>query len=485
MQLEESAETALTCPVLFVVDSDPQARAHTESALTRRFRPDYSVQSAESASSGLADLERLAAAGTPVALVAADLHLPGMGGIDFLNRAHQLHRDAGRVLLVAMDRHHTRIPFTELATLQRATALGRIDTFAMKGWVTPEEWLYPQVQEALTAWTVAHRPHHVVYRIVGEQWALRSHQLRDFLTRSGVPSEFVVADSDRGRQLLREFDIDAARLPVAIHASGQVLYDPTLVDLAVSHGVATRPSQPLYDLAILGAGPAGLAAGVYGASEGLRTLITERETVGGQAGTSSLIRNYLGFTRGIGGAELALQAWEQAVLFGAEFIFTQPAIALTARGPDRVITFEDGTEVVSRAVLLAVGVTYRRLPIPTLDRLVGLGVFYGAASVEAPAMAGEEVYVVGGANSAGQAALHLAKFAARVTLLVRGESLAAGMSAYLIQQLEATPNVEARVRTRVVDGRGADRLEALVLEDGQTGRREEVAAAAVFVLIGA
>src|SRR4029453_16550558 len=227
------------------------------------FGPDCSVQSAESASAGFEALERLATAGTPVALVAADLHLPGMGGIDFLERAHQLHRDSSRVLLVAMDRHRTRVPFTELATLQRATALGQIDTFVMKGWVTPEEWLYPQVQEALTAWTLAHRPHHVVYRIVGDQWALRSHQLRDFLTRTGVPSDFVAADSDRGRRLLREFDIDAARLPVAIHASGQVLCDPTLVDLAASHGVATRPSHPVYDLAVLGAGPAGPARRVY------------------------------------------------------------------------------------------------------------------------------------------------------------------------------------------------------------------------------
>src|SRR5690349_14711371 len=191
MRFDEHAEAVEACPVLFVVDADPEARARTESALTRRFGPDYSGQSADSASGGLAALERLARAGTPVALVAADLHLPGMGGIDLLDRAHQLPRDASRVLLVAMDQHHTRIPFTELATLQRATALGRIDTFVMKVWVTPEEWLYPQVQEALRAWTVAHRPHHVVYRIVGDQWALRSHQLRDFLSRSGVPSEFV------------------------------------------------------------------------------------------------------------------------------------------------------------------------------------------------------------------------------------------------------------------------------------------------------
>jgi thioredoxin reductase (NADPH) len=396
-----------------------------------------------------------------------------------------VHRDASRVLLVAMDRHRTRVPFTELATLQRATALGRIDTFVVKGWVTPEEWLYPQVQEALTAWALAHRPRHVVYRIVGDQWSLRSHELRDFLSRNGVPVEFAAADSDRGRQLLREFGIDPARLPAAIHAGGRVLYDPTLADLATSHGVATRPSQPVYDLAILGAGPAGLAAGVYGASEGLRTLVIEPEALGGQAGTSSLIRNYLGFTRGIGGAELAHRAWEQAVLFGAEFMFTQPATGLAVRGADRVITFREGTEVVSRAVLIAVGVTYRRLPIPTLDRLVGSGVFYGAAGVEAPALAGDQVYVVGGANSAGQAALHLARFAARVTLLIRGDSLTAGMSAYLVTQIEAAPTIDVRLHTRLVDGHGESRLEGLTLEDTHTGRREEVPAAAVFILIGA
>jgi thioredoxin reductase (NADPH) len=264
-----------------------------------------------------------------------------------------------------------------------------------------------------------------------------------------------------------------------------VLYDPALADLAASHGVATRPSQPVYDLAVLGAGPAGLAAGVYGASEGLRTLVIEPEALGGQAGTSSLIRNYLGFTRGIGGAELAHRAWEQAVMFSAEFMFTQPAGRLAARGADQVITFREGTEVVARAVLIAVGVTYRRLPIPALDRLVGSGVFYGAAGVEAPALAGEQVYVVGGANSAGQAPLHLAKFAARVTLLIRGDSVTAGMSAYLVTQIEAAPTIDVRLHTRLMDGRGESRLESLTLEDTQTGRREEVPAAAVFILIGA
>jgi thioredoxin reductase (NADPH) len=241
----------------------------------------------------------------------------------------------------------------------------------------------------------------------------------------------------------------------------------------------------VYDLAILGAGPAGLAAAVNGASEGLRTLVVEPWSIGGQAGSSSMIRNYLGFPRGIGGAQLAHRAWEQAVLFGAEFVFMQRGVGLGARGDQRLIALSEGGTAAGRAVLIAAGVTYRRLGIPALDRLVGMGVFYGAAGAEAPAMAGEEVYVVGGANSAGQAALHLAGFAAHVTLLVREDSLAVAMSDYLITQLEATPNIEVRLRTRAVDGHGEARLEALTVEDARTGQREQLKATAVFVLIGA
>jgi thioredoxin reductase (NADPH) len=241
----------------------------------------------------------------------------------------------------------------------------------------------------------------------------------------------------------------------------------------------------VYDLAILGAGPAGLAAAVYGASEGLDTLVVEPQAIGGQAGTSSMIRNYLGFPRGVSGGELAFRAWEQALLFGAQFVFMQRATGIAVDGNEHAVTLTDACTVRARAVMIAAGVDYRRLGIPALERLVGVGVFYGAAGVEAPAMAGEAVYVVGGANSAGQAAQHLARYAARVTLLVRGESLEAGMSEYLITQIRATANIDVRLRTRVVDGRGDDRLEALILEDSATGQREEVAAAAVFVMIGA
>jgi thioredoxin reductase (NADPH) len=390
-----------------------------------------------------------------------------------------------RALLVAMDEYHTRIPFKEMETIRHATALGWIDFWVVKGWTTPEEWLYPRVQEALSVWTTANRARHVVYRIVGERWDPRTHALRDTLTRNSVPFEFYPAGTGECERLVGDFGVDTERLPALIRHDGTVLHDPTPDEVARSHGIRTRPSPETYDLAILGAGPAGLAAAVYGASEGLSTLVLEPLAIGGQAGTSSMIRNYLGFPRGIGGGDLAHRAWEQAVFFGAEFAFTRPAIGLATRGRERNIALSDGSEVSARAVIIATGVDYRRIGVPSLEHLVGAGVFYGAAEVEAPAVVGEEVYVVGGANSAGQAALHLAKFASRVTLLVRAESLAAGMSDYLIRQIEATPNLAVRPRTRMVEGHGEVHLEAVVLEDVATGRREEVATAALFVMIGA
>jgi thioredoxin reductase (NADPH) len=485
MTADDTTIEALGSPVLFLVDADPQARVVTESALDRRFGPDYRVLAADTPRGGLEALERLAAGGGDVPLVAADLRLPGMDGVEFLRRAHALHPRAARVLLMAMDQHHTQLPFSELAALRRATALGRIDLWVAKGWADPEEWLYPQVQEALTAWTIAHRPGHVVYRIVGEQWAPRSHELRDVLACNGVPFTFAAADSEAGRRLIEQFRIDARRLPALIRHDGTVLQDPSFAEVGAAHGIQVRPSAEVYDLAVVGAGPAGLAAAVYGASEGLRTVVLEPHAIGGQAGASSLIRNYLGFPRGISGGGLAHRAWEQAVLFGAEFVFVQEAVRLSRRGQDRLVALADGSQAAARAVIVAAGATYRRLGIPALDRLLGAGVFYGAAGVEAPALAGEHVCVVGGANSAGQAALHLARHAARVTLLVRGQSLAATMSDYLITQLKATPKVAVRLRARVADGHGQARLEALTIEDAKTGQREQLPAAAVFIMIGA
>jgi len=475
----------MTDPVLLVVDHDPRELVASERALRRRYGADYRVLAERSPEAALELLERLVRRGEDVALVAAELRLPGIDGVEFLERAHALHRGVVRTLLVAMDEYHTRIPFGELETIRYATALGRIDFWVVKGWTTPEEWLYPRVQEALSAWMTANRSRHLVYRILGERWDPRTHALRDMLTRNSVPFEFRPVDSEEGATLVGAFGVDTERLPALIRHDGSVLHDPTPDEVARSHGIRTRPSPELHDLAILGAGPAGLAAAVYGASEGLSTLVLEPLAIGGQAGTSSMIRNYLGFPRGIGGGELAHRAWEQAVLFGAEFAFTRPATGLATRGKERVIALSDGSGVIARAVIIAAGVDYRRIGVPSLERLVGAGVFYGAAGAEAPAMAGEEVCVVGGANSAGQAALHFAGYASRVNLLVCGGSLAAGMSDYLIRQIEATPNLDVRLRTRVIEGHGDAHLEVLTLEDVGTGLREEVVAAALFVMIGA
>jgi thioredoxin reductase (NADPH) len=472
--------THLPRPTVLVVDPD----VATAAALDRRFGADYAIVTATSADAALAALRDPEGQRSDVALVMAALDLPDIDGIDLLARVRELQPRAGRALLLSMDRRGTRIPFDHLAALQRATALGRIDFWAIKGAESPDELLYPHVQEALSGWTRANRPHHEVFRVVGDRWAPESHTLRDMLGRNTVPFGFHPADSDEGQRLIRDQAIDPARLPAIVLRDGTVLQQPSDNDIVAALGVRTQPAGGVYDLAILGAGPAGLTAAVYGASEGLRTLVIEPHAMGGQAGTSSMIRNYPGFPRGVSGGELAFRAWEQTLLFGAEWVFMYPAVGIARRDGHRVVTRADGGEVVARAVIVATGVDYRRLGTPALDRLVGAGVYYGAAGVEAPGMAGEDVYVVGGANSAGQAALHLARFARSVTLVVRGDSLKAGMSDYLIRQIASTPNMAVRLGTRVIGGRGERRLEGLVLETSD-GQREERAAAGLFVMIGA
>jgi thioredoxin reductase (NADPH) len=468
--------------VLFVADGSADELRLVARALERRFGSDYRVATAADAAAALDTLAALARDGAPVALVAADLHVPGMDGVELLRRAHALHPGAARALFVAMA--HAAGMGAGIAPVLRASALGLADLSILKGWLSPEEWLYPQVQEALSAWNVANRPHHEHVQIVGEQWSPRSHDLRDLLTRNAVPFGFYASDSEDGRRLLAEHGLVGSRLPVAILFDGKVVVDPDDRALADAFGVRTEPEHERYDVAIVGAGPAGLAAAVYAASEGLRTLVVEPRALGGQAGTSSRIRNYLGFPRGLSGTELTSRAYEQARMFGAEFVFARRATGLLSRGDDLVLQLSQGLETVARAVVIATGVSYRRIGIPALDRLVGMGVFYGAAAAEARAMSGERVVVVGAGNSAGQAALHLAKYAERVSILARGASLEASMSDYLIREIETRPRIEVRLETRIVDGRGEDRLEGVVVEDAR-GRREELPAAAMFVLIGA
>ncbi len=466
-----------TVPVLLAVITHPSKAKDLKAELTRRFGSDYSVHTASSVALASAMLSRLRGESRDVAFILADFELSNSSGIEFLAHAHTQHPGAKRALLTSIGHHDAAAP------IHRAMALGEVDLVINWPWEAPEESLYPLVSESLGAWWRVHRRRFERIQIVGEQWDTRSHELRDLGTRNGVPFGFYPADTLAGLRILNKLNLDCSSLPVVI-VDGQVLINPSTIEIANELGATTEPPTDLCDVAIIGAGPAGLAAALSAASEGLRTVVIEPEALGGQAGTSSMIRNYLGFPRGISGEELTRRAHEQALHFGAQIVHTHAAVDLRAEGDTRVVTLSNGSEIVSRTVVLATGVSYRRLEAPALERLLGAGVFYGAATSEARALADEEVFVVGAGNSAGQAAQHLAKFAKRVTLVVRGNSLVSSMSTYLIRQVRNTPNIEVRLRTQVVDGRGDHRLEGLVLQDA-AGRRVEVEARALFVLIGA
>ena len=469
----------MDAPILLVVDEDQAVLEALSGDLGRRFGVDYRILAESSPARAVAVLERLAAESQPVALVFAGQQLTGTSGVEFLVAAHALHPAAKRILRLE------RGDYTAANPAVRAMTLGEIDYHLFTPWLPAERWLYPPVSDFLADWSRTRPPSFVAFRIVGRQWEPRSHQLREVLTRLAFPYRFHPHDSEEGRQLLAEAGQDGSRLPVAVFRTGRVLVDPSHAQLAELLGASTRPQAGRYDLAIVGAGPAGLAAAVSAASEGLRTLVVEPEVFGGQAGTSSLIRNYPGFPHGISGDDLAIATFEQAWLFGANFVFAQAVSGLTGRGAERRLRLADGGEVAARAVLLAPGVAWRRLAVPSLEKLAGAGVFYGAAGSEAQAVQGHRVFVVGGGNSAGQAAVHLAERAATVTMLVRGDALGATMSDYLVQKIQATANIAVRLRTEVVDGHGRARLEALTLRDRDRGVTETVAAAALFVLIGA
>ena len=473
-------------PVLLAVDGDAGARRVIERELCKRYGEDYRVVCEGSAEAAMRRLRGFAAAGDDVAVVLADQWTPGMSGTEFLTRVRDVYPTAKRALLIAQGDAAVREPVLQ------AAALGRIDYYVNKPTRTSDEQFHRVISEFLDEWTKAHRPGFVAIRIVGELWSARSHELRDLWSRSGVPFEFFTADSEEGKEILSRTGASPARLPVVVLFDRQVLVDPSNAEIVdafaknIPFGVNIRPEERSFDLIVVGAGPAGLAAAVYGASEGLSTLVLEKYTFGGQAGGSAMIRNYLGFSRGISGQELAAQAYTQAWLFGASFHLARHATGLRRRasGDGFVVSLSDGTEVTGRAVIVATGVAYRRLGVPSLEALTGAGVFYGAAVTEARALQGQEVYVVGAGNSAGQAAMHLSKYASRVTLVARGDSLAASMSEYLIREIEAAGNVEVRTGACVVGGGGEGRLEHLVLEDS-AGEEETVRAAALFVLIGA
>jgi thioredoxin reductase (NADPH) len=472
-------EASMGLPVLLVVDEDQAVLEALSGDLGRRFGLDYQILAESSPTQAVTVLQRLAADAQPVALIFAGQQLTEMPAVEFLVAAHGLHPAAKRILRLE------RGDYTAANPAVQAMTLGQIDYHLFTPWLPAERWLYPPVSDFLADWSRTQPPSFVAFRIVGRQWEPSSHRLREILTRLAFPYRFYPHDSDEGRRLLAEAGQDGRRLPVMVFRTGQVLVDPSHAELTTLLGGSTRPQAGHYDLAIVGAGPAGLTAAVSAASEGLRTLVVEPEVFGGQAGTSSLIRNYPGFPHGISGDDLAIRTFEQAWLFGANFVFAQAVSGLTGRGAERWLGLGDGGEVAARAVLLAPGVAWRRLDVPSLEALAGAGVFYGAAGSEAQAMQGQQVFVVGGGNSAGQAAVHLAEHAARVTMLVRGHALGATMSDYLVQKIQATPNITVRLRTEVVGGHGRGRLEALTLRDRDRGVTETVEAAALFVLIGA
>jgi thioredoxin reductase (NADPH) len=465
-------------PILFLVDDRPKVLEALAGDLERRFGRDHRILSDTSPGAALEALAGLAGRGEEVAVVVAGQKMAELPGVLFLLKAHELHPSAKRVLLVG------RRDWTPENPAVRAMTLGQIDTYLFEPWLPVGRFLDLPISQVLADWVPSRGRSFEGIRIVGPRLGTRSHELRDMLTRMGIPHGWYSAGSAEGRRLLEEAGEDGARLPVVVFHSGQVFVDPSDAELVAALGFGTRPAAGAYDLVIVGAGPAGLAAAVYAASEGLDTLVVEPRAAGGQAGTSSMIRNYLGFPRGIGGGDLANRALEQAWLFGANLVLAQRATGLRVDGPRRLVRLSDGGEVAAEAVVVASGVAWRRLGVPRLEALVGAGVFYGAAGAEARAMEAQDVCVVGAGNSAAQAALHLARYAASVTLLVRGPDLGASMSDYLVQEIEQAPNVAVRLRTRVVDGLGGHRLEGLVLRCRDDGSTEEVPAAALFVMIG-
>ena len=466
-------------PVIVAVDEDEGSLADVERELTDRYSRRYEIVTAPSAGDGIARLVEMGSSGEEVALVLVGLSLGPLRWSELLQRARALHPRAQRGLIIELNGWGD----TETGHLiLNAMARREIDYYVFRPATTPDEVFHQAVSNFLLEWGHARKVSSKTVHIISESWTGRAYELRQVLGRCAVPHDFLLADSRDGRAHMEQRD--GTGLPLVIFPDGTALEDPSDIELARAAGGSVDPQDREFDVVIVGAGPAGLSAAVYGASEGLSTLVIDNGGIGGQATSSSLIRNYLGFPRGVSGRQLAESAYEQAWVFGARFAFMHDALSMRRDGDRIQIALSDGGEVGARAVILAGGATYRRLDVDEIEELTGAGVFYGGPTVEAPAVAGGEAFVVGGANSAGQAALHLAEYARRVTLVIRAGSLAAGMSHYLIDQVERAPNIEVRLGTEVVGGGGEGRLERLQLRRSD-GATEEVSADALFLMIGA
>ena len=465
-------------PALLTVDDDPEVLQAITRDLRRQYGDRFRVIRADSGASALEAIGQLKLRNESVPLFLVDQRMPQMSGVEFLEQATAIFPAAKRVLLTA---------YADTDAAIRAINTARLDYYLLKPWDPPEESLYPILDDLLDDWQATFPLPFQGIRVVGHRWSPQSHQIKDFLGRNQVPYQWLDMELDKEASHLITYTQsgDAPSLPLVLFPDGSHLIQPSNRQIAEKIGLRTRAERPFYDLAIIGGGPTGLAAAVYGASEGLNTVTIEREAPGGQAGSSSRIENYLGFPVGLSGADLARRAVTQARRFGVEILSPQEVTGIRIENPYRVVKLADGNEISCHALVVATGVSYRKLDVPGMDKLHGAGVYYGAAITEAIACKGEEIYVVGGANSAGQAAMHFSKYARGVTMLVRGDSLKKSMSQYLIDQIESTENIKVCTGCSVVEVKGEGKLEAIVIAHDDTGEKEIAPATSLFIFIGA
>ncbi|GAA2397859.1 FAD-dependent oxidoreductase [Catellatospora methionotrophica] len=466
----------MSTPAILTVDDDPNVSRAVARDLRRHYGENYRVVRASSGAEALDALRELKLRGQQVAVLLADYRMPQMNGIQFLESAMDLYPRARRVLLTA---------YADTDAAINAINLVDLDHYLLKPWNPPEEHLYPVVDDLLQSWLATPDAATAELRVVGHRWSAHSYKIRDFLARNLVPFRWYVADDPEGARLLAAAGLTADDVPLVVTADGKTLVQPHEAELAANIGLTTTPASDFYDVIVVGAGPAGLGSAVYAASEGLRTVLVERRATGGQAGQSSRIENYLGFPDGVSGAQLTERARRQALKFGAELLSAREVTALETCGSARVVHFADGSRIAAHSVVLATGVSYRMLDVPGCADLTGRGVYYGSAATEAPGCQDQDVYIVGGANSAGQAAVYFSRYASRVHMLIRGEDLRRSMSRYLIDQIEAIENITVHPYTQVKEGSGDDHLERLTLVDTRTGQESAVDASWLFIFIGA
>jgi thioredoxin reductase (NADPH) len=464
-------------PIIFTLDDEPQVLNAVNRDLRQHYRGDYRIMKAGSGAEALTAVQQLKQRNEPIALFLVDQRMPEMSGTEFLAETLPFYPQARKVLLTAY-------ADTE-AAIASINKIG-LDFYLMKPWDPPEQNLYPVLDDLLNDWLANVPVPYDGIRVAGTQWSASSHHTKDFLSRNRIPYQWLDIELDaEARALVETVANEQHQLPIIFFPDGTTLVKPDNLTLAGKCGLRTQATSEMYDVIVIGAGPAGLGAAVYGASEGLRTLMIDKEATGGQAGTSSKIENYLGFPSGVSGADLARRATAQAIRLGAEILTAQEVTGIRIEDPYRFVTLSDGTELGCKALVIATGVTTRQLDIPGTDGLIGAGIYYGAAMTEAANYSGKHVFVVGGANSAGQGAMFFARFASKVTILVRGSSLAMGMSQYLVDQINDTPNIEVLTRSVVTAVHGQQHLEAITIQNNQTNEEETVPAAAMFVFIGA